>query len=181
MIQLKRRNNFSEIQFWDEKHLESISTRNLKFKNKMDYEKYFSVFPHFKYVAEFFGRIKGKKILDFGCGTGWVSIYFARSGAEVFSCDISPEAINIAKKMAISNSVKIRAEVMEAEKLSYEDDMFDFVEKVKADKYHRVIAISKERFVSPVKVIAKQKKVWLWGIETVNYLFEVHNLGEIVW
>ncbi len=62
-----------------------------------------------------------------------------------------------------------------------EDDMFDFVEKVKADKYHRVIAISKERFVSPVKVIAKQKKVWLWGIETVNYLFEVHNLGEIIW
>ncbi|RLG47568.1 MAG: hypothetical protein DRN92_02910 [Thermoproteota archaeon] len=150
MIQLKRRNNLSETQFWDEKHLESISTRNLKFKNKMNYEEYFSVFPHFKYVAEFFGRIKGKKILDLGCGTGWVSIYFARSGAEVFSCDISPEAINIAKKMAISNSVKIKAEVMEAEKLSYEDDMFDFIFG-NAILYHTKIELSTKEIYRVLK------------------------------
>ncbi len=62
-----------------------------------------------------------------------------------------------------------------------EDDMFELVEMTQGLELHRVIAISKLQFSSPVKVIAKQKKIWLWGVDVINYLFEVHNLGEIVW
>jgi 2-polyprenyl-3-methyl-5-hydroxy-6-metoxy-1,4-benzoquinol methylase/glycosyltransferase involved in cell wall biosynthesis len=40
----------------------------------------------------------GKKILDVGCGSGWLSEYFARLGYEVTGIDISPQLIEIAQK-----------------------------------------------------------------------------------
>jgi SAM-dependent methyltransferase len=42
--------------------------------------------------------IKGKKVIDLGCGTGRISKILSKRGAEVYGIDISKEMINIAKK-----------------------------------------------------------------------------------
>lgn len=42
-------------------------------------------------------KIKGKKVLDIGCGIGTHSKIFAMKGAKVYGIDISEEMIKIAK------------------------------------------------------------------------------------
>jgi 2-polyprenyl-3-methyl-5-hydroxy-6-metoxy-1,4-benzoquinol methylase len=38
------------------------------------------------------------RIVEFGCGTGWLSLMFAASGYEVIGIDISPDAIQLARE-----------------------------------------------------------------------------------
>lgn len=38
------------------------------------------------------------RVVEFGCGTGWLSLMFAQSGYEVIGVDISPEAIALAEQ-----------------------------------------------------------------------------------
>jgi 2-polyprenyl-3-methyl-5-hydroxy-6-metoxy-1,4-benzoquinol methylase len=44
--------------------------------------------------------VRGLSVLDFGCGTGRTSRYFAARGARVLGIDFSPKAIEIAGKMS---------------------------------------------------------------------------------
>ncbi len=44
------------------------------------------------------GNIKGKKILDFGCGTGIYAKLLTKKGAKVKGFDLSPEMLTIAKR-----------------------------------------------------------------------------------
>jgi len=50
--------------------------------------------------------IRGKKILDVGCGEGANSILLAKLGARVTGIDISPESVKLAEKRAEINGVK---------------------------------------------------------------------------
>lgn len=121
-----------EVRFFDKKS-EKILEKKKKFtlSNTKNYETLFSdsTFPQLKPVVNFYGDINGKKILDLGCGEGWAPLYFARSGAFVNCCDISPKSIELAKKYAEANGLKdkINAEVMNAEELKYKDNYFDCV------------------------------------------------------
>src|SRR3954469_2689537 len=38
------------------------------------------------------------RVLDLGCGTGWTSLFFARSGYEVTGVDISPDMVRHASE-----------------------------------------------------------------------------------
>jgi SAM-dependent methyltransferase len=49
-------------------------------------------------VIELLGNVKGKKILDLGCGTGIYAKLLTKRGAIVKGFDISPEMIKIAKQ-----------------------------------------------------------------------------------
>jgi len=63
-----------------------------------------------KFLEKYVGieNIKGKKILDAGCGTGIAAVCFKLLGAkEVYGIDISDGALNTAKKLARKNKVKI--------------------------------------------------------------------------
>ena len=49
-------------------------------------------------TLELLGNVKGKKILDFGCGTGIYAKLLTKKGAIVKGFDISEEMLKIAKK-----------------------------------------------------------------------------------
>jgi|TARA_Y100000310_G_scaffold327089_1_gene392913 SAM-dependent methyltransferase len=49
-------------------------------------------------TLSFLGNVKGKKILDFGCGTGIYAKLLTKKGAKVKGFDISPKMIKIAKE-----------------------------------------------------------------------------------
>jgi 2-polyprenyl-3-methyl-5-hydroxy-6-metoxy-1,4-benzoquinol methylase len=57
---------------------------------------------YIKYVS----RNPGAKVLDLGCGAGWLALELARNGCHVDAYDISPKAIAIANMMLAENPYK---------------------------------------------------------------------------
>jgi SAM-dependent methyltransferase len=60
--------------------------------------------PYFNYLTEkifsFVPKIRGKKILDLGCGTGRNTIFAAKNGARAIGVDIERKALKIAGRLA---------------------------------------------------------------------------------
>lgn len=50
----------------------------------------------------------GSKVLEIGCGSGAISILLAKMGCKVTATDINPKAIEVAKRNAKLNNVRIR-------------------------------------------------------------------------
>ena len=72
-------------------------------------------------------KIKECKVLDIGCGSGTNSIFLAKNGFDVVGVDISPTAIEIAKKRAEDAGVKVEFLVANAYALKFAKNSFDFV------------------------------------------------------
>ena len=69
------------------------------------------------------GNVKGKKVLDWGYGTGIYAKILAKKGAIVKGIDISNKEIEIAKR----ENPKIEFKIANAEKLPYKNKEFDIV------------------------------------------------------
>ena len=80
-----------------------------------------------RYVLSQAGDLKGKRVLELGCGAGEGSIYFALQGAEVVATDISTGMIEVVKRVADKFGVPVTAHRMTAEHIDYPDASFDIV------------------------------------------------------
>lgn len=82
-----------------------------------------------KRLYELLADLDGKRVLDFGCGSGWNSVDLALRGATVDGFDISQESLKIAQEYAEKKKVadRICFRKDNAEELSYEDNLFDIV------------------------------------------------------
>jgi len=61
-----------------------------------------------RYILENSDAIRGKRVVDFGCGSGVVAIAAAKAGAnEVIACDCDPMAIEATKANAALNRVAL--------------------------------------------------------------------------
>jgi ubiquinone biosynthesis O-methyltransferase len=73
-------------------------------------------------------NVKGKKVLDLGCGTGRYSIALAKKGSEVTAVDFSKEMIDVAKKKAKEAKVKINFKQVDLKKsFSFKKEEFDII------------------------------------------------------
>lgn len=84
---------------------------------------------HFIGLVQKHFKFDGQRLLDFGCGTGFYSITFAKIGYEVHGFDISPNNIAIANNYAEQHGLteKCNFAVSVAETLNYPDGYFDIV------------------------------------------------------
>ena len=71
------------------------------------------------------GDIGGKDLLDFGCGMGEESIYFARLGARVTAIDISEVGVAALRRRAAFHGLNVRALEMRADPTSFPAASFD--------------------------------------------------------
>src|SRR5947209_4527242 len=71
-----------------------VGTR--QYFDEVEARKYF-VEPHIPRLADF-GRWKGKKVLEIGCGIGTDTVQFARAGALVTSVDLSEASLELTRK-----------------------------------------------------------------------------------
>lgn len=75
------------------------------------------------YYPRLLPNLKGKKLIDLGCGDGIDLHNFQAAGAKVYGVDASQEMIDLAKKRLP------KAELLKAynEKVPFKDNFFDFV------------------------------------------------------
>jgi 2-polyprenyl-3-methyl-5-hydroxy-6-metoxy-1,4-benzoquinol methylase len=72
------------------------------------------------------GDLHGKRVVEYGCGEGWITRDLARLGGNVCAFDISPQAVESTKRTLAAENLLDRCSVnvMPAEKLEYESESF---------------------------------------------------------
>jgi ubiquinone/menaquinone biosynthesis C-methylase UbiE len=77
---------------------------------------------------KFLGEVKGKRILDAGCGTGYLTRKLTNKGALVTGVDISSKMIEIARQKSIETEFEIEYYVDSCSQLKCcNDDVFDAI------------------------------------------------------
>lgn len=74
-----------------------------------------------------FEASSSKKVLDVGCGPGWIAVNYAKNGALVSSVDLTPAAVELARKHLELYNLQAEVRVADAEKLPFNDSVFDLV------------------------------------------------------
>ena len=86
-----------------------------------------AVFERYAVTFEEAGNVRGKKVLDVGCGSGVYAVDFARRGARrVVGVDFSSNMLALARQEAEQHGVADRCEFVQADFLELElEDTFD--------------------------------------------------------
>ena len=104
----------------------------------------------YDYYKEFLGnKIKGKRILEIGCGTGVNSILMAAAGAKVSVMDYSKEALEVVNKLSANLDIEL-----------IHMDMFKSDIRNKYDIVH-------------------SEGVWLYDIDGNRYLDAYNNVSHV--
>jgi SAM-dependent methyltransferase len=71
--------------------------------------------------------LSGTRVLEYGCGNGWITRMLAGRGASVSAFDISQEAVTQTREVLHAENLLHRCDVdvMAGERLNYEDNTFD--------------------------------------------------------
>ncbi|WAL58898.1 class I SAM-dependent methyltransferase [Thermocoleostomius sinensis] len=83
--------------------------------------------PENRFILQHLGDVRGKYLLDLGCGAGENSVYFASRGANCVASDYSPGMVEVALKLAATNQVTIQGRVINAMAIDFPDNTFDIV------------------------------------------------------
>lgn len=70
---------------------------------------------------------KVNKVLDLGCGSGWLSIYLVSKGFDVLGIDCSTQAINLGNIWAKEDNIPARFEVQDLATMDFPAGTFDAV------------------------------------------------------
>lgn len=79
------------------------------------------------YIANHWKENGYKDVLDFGCGLGRHSIFFAKQGFNVSAFDLSQEGINHLEKWAKNEGLTIDLTIADMISLPYKDSSFDCI------------------------------------------------------
>ncbi len=119
----------------------------------------------YKETFRYLGAVKkGGKILDDGCGTGYMMKAAIEAGLEAHGTDISPEAIAVARQAAPGAHLV----VAKGEALPFADGTFDYIvcggsleHFLDTDKgVEEMVRVAKDD--AKFLIIVPNKKYWLW-------------------
>jgi ubiquinone/menaquinone biosynthesis C-methylase UbiE len=96
--------------------------------------------PENRFILSHIGDVRGKQLLDLGCGAGENSVYFARKGACCTAADYSAGMVKTALKLAKNYDVHISGHIVDAAAIDFPDDSFDIV--YAANVLHHVDALA---------------------------------------
>src|SRR5256885_1844089 len=74
------------------------------------------------HLAGLIGPLRGKRVLDAGCGTGANAIMLSERSDQVYGFDFSPEAISFCKQKGVTGVF-----AADVNHIPFKDESFDFV------------------------------------------------------
>jgi SAM-dependent methyltransferase len=80
-----------------------------------------------QHVLAEFGDVRGKRILDYGCGVSEGGIFFAKRGARVVAVDVSEGMLEAAQRLARQHGVEIETRVVAGDTIPAQNDEFDLI------------------------------------------------------
>ncbi len=83
--------------------------------------------PEHRWIREQLGDLRGKKILDVGCGAGEAAVWFAKQGADVTACDISQGFLDLVHRVAALHGTSLKTAQVDADGLNMPANAFDIV------------------------------------------------------
>ncbi len=111
--------------------------------------------PKLPYIHEITRKLKKyqvKKVLDLGCGSGWLSIFMSKYGFDITGVDIAGPAIELGKTWAQEDNANVTLVADDLLNLSFADSSFDAIvcnsvlehfrsdqAKVLFDKIHKML------------------------------------------
>lgn len=75
-------------------------------------------------IPQVFESKKDKRILDLGCGSGWLSIFLARNDFDVTGVDLAEHAIELGNMWAAQESLSIDFQTQDITDLKFPKDYF---------------------------------------------------------
>jgi 2-polyprenyl-3-methyl-5-hydroxy-6-metoxy-1,4-benzoquinol methylase len=81
----------------------------------------------YAYALALLGDVKGKALLDCGCGPGHTSVMLAKRGATVTAFDTAAGQLGTARRLAKANGVNVAFLCQPFEELDFPDESFDVV------------------------------------------------------
>lgn len=103
----------------------------------------------------------GKKLLDIGCGTGFLLKEAEKRGLETYGIDISDEAVKIAKR--VSPNTKII--VGKGEDIKFSDNFFDYVTCIGALEHF----IDMEKGIKEIVRVGKKNALYCIVVPNINF------------
>ncbi len=83
--------------------------------------------PEMRHICRALGDLRGRTLLDLGCGLGEAAVYFALQGATVTASDVSPGMCDAARRLAAAHGARLDTHVSAAEDLRLGERQFDIV------------------------------------------------------
>ena len=120
------------------------------------------------YIHKSMPNLKGKTVLDLGCGAGFISLPLAEMGACVTAIDLSEEALRILQEKAQQKNLQNNIQIKQA----------DILQELNLNqKYDLVLALDVlEHVFCPEKIIEQAFKYL-----KPNGLFIYHTLNRTFW
>jgi SAM-dependent methyltransferase len=119
-----------EKDFWDKQisDIHRASPSKFILPNLSTFETLAEQIDYFLPIVDFWGDLRGKRVLDLACGDGWIALSLGKSGALVHGFDISPKRVEVATRYAKENGLEDRVsfQTMICEEMTYADNSFDF-------------------------------------------------------
>lgn len=127
--------------------------------------------PENRIILRKLGDIKGKKLLDLGCGAGEAAVYFAKKGADVTAVDVSDGMLNMVKRVAERHNVNLQTKQSYSHKIDFNDETFDIV--YAANLLHHVDI---EKTIKEIHRVLKKDGVFVsWDPLAYNPIINIYR------
>ncbi len=134
--------------------------------------------PEMRYITKCLGDLKGKRVVDLGCGLGEASVYFALLGANVTAVDLSLGMLDVVKRLAKKYHVSVAVKQAAVEYLKFpRSEKFDVF--YAGNVFHHIDIEKSLSRITPY--LSKQGKVVCWEPVAYNPVINIYrNLARKV-
>lgn len=116
-------------QYWQENPLLSFELKDvgsIEYFNEFDRIKREDI-ERFALAFWAFDSFRNKRILEVGCGPGWLTTHYALAGAQVYAVDLTLRAVELTQHHLKYRNVSANVQEANAEDLPFKDETFDLV------------------------------------------------------